>query len=146
LRKRATRNPRTIGEAGQGLVEFALMLPILLLLVIGALDFGMAFYVKTVLQNSAREGAYYLVYHTEEGKAASFAATKTAVQSEAGDSGVEIDAAKINVQCLVGVVVNNTCPSESTAVVTVSHDMEMLVDVIFHGPLHLTNEARMLIP
>ena len=61
------RNKKWI--SGQGLVEFALILPILLLLVVGALDFGRAFYMKTVMENSAREGAYYMANHTDEGKA-----------------------------------------------------------------------------
>jgi Flp pilus assembly protein TadG len=145
-RPAAIRIPRSNNRAGQGLLEFALIVPIFLVLTIGALDLGMAFYVKVVLANSAREGAYFLVYHTETGKADSFEATKTAVQAEGGNSGVDIATAKIDVQCLVGGVVNNACPNGSTAVVTVAHDMELLVDVIFHGPLQLTNEARMLIP
>ncbi|MFH1186010.1 MAG: TadE/TadG family type IV pilus assembly protein, partial [Chloroflexota bacterium] len=98
-RQRATRIPRSNNRAGQGLLEFALILPIFLVLTIGALDLGMAFYVKVVLANSAREGAYFLVYHTETGKADSFAATKTAVQAEGGNSGVDIATARIDVQC-----------------------------------------------
>jgi Flp pilus assembly protein TadG len=44
-------------ERGQGVVEFALLVPILLLVVFGALDFGRAFYGYTVVVNAAREGA-----------------------------------------------------------------------------------------
>ena len=45
-------------DNGQGLIEFALVLPILLLLIIGALDYGFAFFMKVELENSAREGAF----------------------------------------------------------------------------------------
>jgi Flp pilus assembly protein TadG len=38
-------------------VEFALVLPILMLLVMGAIDWGYYFYVDQVVTNAAREGA-----------------------------------------------------------------------------------------
>lgn len=45
---------------GQSLVEFAILAPILLLLILGAMDFGRMFYTKIVLTNAAREGANFL--------------------------------------------------------------------------------------
>jgi len=47
------------GERGQSLVEFALMLPILLLLLLGAIDLGRAFHSSISITNAAREGAFY---------------------------------------------------------------------------------------
>jgi Flp pilus assembly protein TadG len=44
-------------ERGQALVETAMVLPIILLLLFGLIDFGRAFYTWIVLTNSAREGA-----------------------------------------------------------------------------------------
>lgn len=44
---------------GQGLVEFALILPVLLLLLLVAIDFGRALYGWVVLQNSARIAANF---------------------------------------------------------------------------------------
>jgi Flp pilus assembly protein TadG len=130
---------------GQGLVEFALVLPVLLFIVIGVLDIGRAFFVKVVLENSAREGAYYMVYNTDEGKANSFALTKAAVQIEAQNSGVTIAADNIEVVCMVGGAVNNLCPSGSTVTVTVRNELEMVLGFIFDGPLDLVSDARMLI-
>jgi hypothetical protein len=46
-------------EHGVIAVEFALILPVLLLLVFGIVDFGHAWYMKHVLQNACREGARY---------------------------------------------------------------------------------------
>lgn len=43
-------------EAGEALVEFALVLPILLVLTMGMMDFGRAFFVKSLLDQAAREG------------------------------------------------------------------------------------------
>lgn len=44
-------------DRGQGLVEFALILTLLLLFIMGILDFGRAFLLYTSLFNAAREGA-----------------------------------------------------------------------------------------
>jgi Flp pilus assembly protein TadG len=131
---------------GQGLVEFAFMLPILLLLTVGALNLGVAFYVKVVMENSAREGAYFMVYHTEDGKANGFALAKDATQREGQDSGVAIPDDDIVVKCMQGVTENNDCPSGSTVVVTVNHELPLMVDIFSYGPLQMVNEARMLIP
>lgn len=42
---------------GQSLVEFALVLPVLVLILLLILDFGRAFYAYSVISNAAREGA-----------------------------------------------------------------------------------------
>lgn len=44
-------------ERGATAVEFALVLPILLVLVIGIIEFGRAYHVQTTLSNAARDGA-----------------------------------------------------------------------------------------
>ncbi len=54
-----TRQKKTICLRAQALVEFALILPLLLVLIIGAMDLGRVFYFKIVLTNAAREGREY---------------------------------------------------------------------------------------
>ncbi len=44
-------------EAGQELVEFALVLPLLLVLVFGIVDFSVAVFDYNTVANAAREGA-----------------------------------------------------------------------------------------
>jgi Flp pilus assembly protein TadG len=46
-------------DHGSSLVELALVIPILLLIVFGAVDFGHAFYVNLELVNAAHAGAEY---------------------------------------------------------------------------------------
>ena len=46
-------------QPGQALVEFALVLPILLVLVIGIMDFGRALFVYSEVSNAAREAVRY---------------------------------------------------------------------------------------
>ena len=53
MRKRRRRN----GERGVELVEFALTFPILLIVVLGIVDFALVFHHNEVLTNAAREGA-----------------------------------------------------------------------------------------
>jgi Flp pilus assembly protein TadG len=50
----------TAGDRGQSLVEFAISLPILLAIVIGIFEFGMAWNQRQVITNAAREGARVL--------------------------------------------------------------------------------------
>ncbi len=55
-------------ERGAIAVEFAIILPVLMLFVFGIVDFGHAWFVKQVLQNSCREGARYATrYQTDNG-------------------------------------------------------------------------------
>lgn len=44
-------------QRGASMVEFALVLPLLILLVFGIIEFGLALYDKAVLTNASREGA-----------------------------------------------------------------------------------------
>jgi Flp pilus assembly protein TadG len=51
---------KTSRERGTALIEFALVLPLLLVLTVAAVDFGRAFFVKNMLEQSAREGVRLL--------------------------------------------------------------------------------------
>ena len=53
----AVRERRLGSERGAELIEFAIVLPILMLLVAGIVDFGMMFRTFEVVTNAAREGA-----------------------------------------------------------------------------------------
>jgi len=75
---------------GQSLVEMALLVPILLVLIIGAIEVGRLFYTKIVITNAAREGAYYLITHKADYNAGTGNAPNTviAAQAEANNSGI----------------------------------------------------------
>ena len=63
-------------ESGAELIEFALTLPLLLLLVLGMIEFGFLFQEYEVVTNAAREGARIAVLPT-------YSATQTARQNNA---------------------------------------------------------------
>ena len=57
------RRRRQNGEKGQALAEFALLVPIFLILLFAIVDFGMGFYSWITVTNSAREGARLAAVH-----------------------------------------------------------------------------------
>ena len=60
---RSRRRPRS---RGQSLVEFALVLPIFLLILSGIMDFGFLLYSRMTVINAAREGARVAMTMTED--------------------------------------------------------------------------------
>jgi Flp pilus assembly protein TadG len=51
-------------ERGQSLVELGILVPILLVIVLGAVDFGRAYYSSQAVANGARTGAQYAAVST----------------------------------------------------------------------------------
>ena len=56
----SSRQPR---PRGQGLVEFALVIPLFLLMLFGMIDVGRVIWANDALANAAREGARYASIH-----------------------------------------------------------------------------------
>ncbi|MBI4787295.1 MAG: pilus assembly protein [Chloroflexi bacterium] len=81
-------------QTGQGLTEFALMLPVLLLILLGALDLGRVYNAYVAITNASREGARYGMTHPTQTDA-----IKTQTQQEAAASGISIQSADISIQC-----------------------------------------------
>ncbi|HQF02856.1 MAG TPA: TadE/TadG family type IV pilus assembly protein [Phycicoccus sp.] len=66
---------RRTRERGAAAVEFALILPILLVLIGGIVDFGRAFFAQVVITNAAREGARAAVVGADASARAAAAAS-----------------------------------------------------------------------
>jgi len=64
--RQADQIARPHGERGQGLVELALVIPVLVIIVVGALDLGRVFFSVITVTNVSREGARYLILHTDD--------------------------------------------------------------------------------
>lgn len=58
---------RSLRRSGQALVEFALVLPVLLLVVTGIMDAGRAVWQENTLSYAAREGTRYAIVHGSAG-------------------------------------------------------------------------------
>ncbi len=59
---RPPARPEPRRARGQSIVELALVLPVLLLLVLAAVDLGRIFFARIAVANAAREGAYEAAY------------------------------------------------------------------------------------
>jgi Flp pilus assembly protein TadG len=125
--------PTANRDRGAAAVEFALVLPVLLLLVCGIVDFGRALHAQVVLAQAAREGARLAALGESD--------TVTRTLAAAGSlSGVDVD---------VTVCPANLAPAD--AVVTVTHEFTFvtpigaIADVLGGdiGPITLTGRGVM---
>lgn len=86
------RHPRTMGirilpaesERGASLVEMAFLLPLLVFLLVGAIDFGRAYYLKIEIMNAARAGVQYACQSTKT------AADTTGIENAATADAVDV--------------------------------------------------------
>lgn len=128
----------------QALVEVALTLPILLLLILGAIDFGRLFMTKFILTNAAREGANYIAYNYDKDNiTASQEAAKPVVVAEGNSSGITIDTNRIT---FLG-----CCTAGQPVAVTVANDVDLIFDGflqavgIIDGPVTLSSTVTMMV-
>lgn len=68
-------------ETGSGLVELALVLPLLLVLVLGVFDIGRGYVTYITLENSVREGARWLTTHPRDLDAVNVARARVLAES-----------------------------------------------------------------
>jgi Flp pilus assembly protein TadG len=61
------RSDRRVGERGSAVVEFALVLPLLLLLVVAIVQVGVLVRARLILEQSARAGAREAAVESDEG-------------------------------------------------------------------------------
>lgn len=74
---------KTKSDSGQALVEFAFVLPFILILLLGLIEFGVAFYNRAMLTNASREGARAGMTYTTDSSSNywSLASMRTAVNN-----------------------------------------------------------------
>lgn len=124
---------------GQSLVEFAVTLPVFLLLLAGIVDFGMGLYSQMTIINAAREGARLGI--VELGVASTPAMVATAKDNvrdrvEAMASGLDV---VVDVTCVP------TCVGGNPVIVQVDHQYRMLWPLAFGNSLHLSSTVQMRI-
>ncbi len=103
-------------ERGTSLVEFALILPLLMVLITGIIDFGRAYQTIVTLTNAAREGA----------RVGATGATAGAIQTRVvSTAGVPITSSNVQVEGAAGA-------SGSSVRVTVNYTFAMITPF---GPL-----------
>lgn len=130
---------RRRGERGASAVEFALMMPLLLLLVFGMIDFGYAINRHAALSNAAREGV----------RVASLGGTPAEINGavteafDQSDIGVDISCTRTGGgACAIG-----SAQAGDTAVVTVDYQTNWLTPVggLFTDQMTLRKTSMMRI-
>ena len=128
---------RKITSRAQSLVEFAILLPLVLVLVISAVELGRVFYTQIVITNAAREGAYYLSTHRKDYNLITHAAPSTvsAAQAEAENSGIS--------EVTVDITQKNCCNlGEYSVEVTVETKVSDLIIIGFVGNTFSIKETK----
>lgn len=125
---------------GQSLVEFALTLPLLLLLLFGALDMGRIFHAAVVLNNAAREGARHGSLNRND-----VVGMQQAAVREAGLSGITISLIDVDVVCGNMLAAPPPCPRGEPINVTVTHEFDLILGWILPGSISLTGTAEMVV-
>ncbi len=99
---RARRPHGAQRSRGQSLVELALLLPVLALLLIGALDLGRVFFATVQLTNSVREGASFGQTSPSAVDSTDTPDPDNILSKVRGEGTLAIDAANVVVRCYQG--------------------------------------------
>jgi len=126
---------------GQSLAEFAIVLSLLILVLLGVFDLGRVFYSYVVITNAAREGAYYgamhpAMYPGEE----NYDLIVARVISEAQGLGVALEADDVTISAA-------STDSGTPITVSVQHDFSLITAGIIMGGrvLQIHSRAEMVI-
>jgi len=133
-------------SGGQTLVEFALVLPIVLLVFMGVFDFGRAVFAYNSLSNAARDGARVAIVDQRTVGGVPAGATEAANQA----TGLGLDPSDINdvqVSYLLPDL-SGACPSRALgcfAEVTVNYQFSAITPIIgnFIGPIGLSATSQL---
>jgi Flp pilus assembly protein TadG len=140
--------PRHSHSPAQALMEGALILPILLILILGAMDFGRLYYTKIVITNAAREGASYYATNQVCKTSCTYSACSAglkAVAVEAGaSSGVTVVASEIT---LPGVCAASGSSSSVTVTKSVTLMFAGFLQAVglVNSPLSLSSTVTMVV-
>lgn len=99
---------------GQSLVETALVLPLLLLIVFGTIEFGRVFNAYLVVSNASREGA----------RAAAVGKSNSEITTMATDKAASIGTVSVTISP------SGSRPYGSKVTVTVNHTLNLIVPII----------------
>ncbi|MBO1265976.1 pilus assembly protein [Proteiniclasticum sp. SCR006] len=120
-------------EEGQGLVEFALVLPILLLFLLGIIEFGWLFNARISLTSAAREGARVAAVSNINHQAK---AEEAVTSSLSGASGVVVTSVGYDSDI-------DTLNNIRNVIIEVNGQVEPLIGFFVTGPQQMTAKATM---
>ena len=80
--------PKNRRSRGQATIEMALLLPLLLVLVLGVVEFGRLFFTHIVITNAVRRNIYYSATHSDDHDSGTGNAPKMVLAAEAENFGI----------------------------------------------------------
>ncbi|MDD2371738.1 MAG: TadE/TadG family type IV pilus assembly protein [Firmicutes bacterium] len=126
-------------ESGQSLVEFALVIPILLIFILGILEYGWLLNAKITLTSAAREGVRAAVVSTVSRDSRAFDAADKAVT---GTSGITLvnDSTHYNYY-----EEEDTVNNVRNAIVEIKGNVKPLIGIFVDDPFEINAKAIMRI-
>lgn len=133
---------------GQSLLELALVLPFLLFVLFGVLDLGRVFFSSITIISAVREGARFLSVYPEDisNDSGPYAGTIQTTIREAADSGLILAPSEVDVSCTNSDDHTDFCDSGDPAVVTVTHDFDLVLGWFLPSPITIERTAQMVVP
>jgi Flp pilus assembly protein TadG len=140
-------NQRMIGRKGQSLLEFALLIPILLLFVFGALDLGRAFFSVVVIQNATRAGAREGITLSNNNPTARNTRIVQMTIQEAQGGGIAITNAMVAVTCPhPEPLINGGCTRSDPLRVTVAYPFTLTLNWLLPVSMTFERYTEMMVP
>jgi len=120
-------------QRGAAAVEFAIIAPVLFMLVFGIIEFGLAWSQKNVFVGAAREGARFAAVGCGDGSCADGEVAQKVIDAAVG---YDIDGAPGS----IAVNPNPGCSSDDTSTdVTVAWQQDFVIDIPFVPTITLEN-------
>ena len=128
----------------QNLVEFALIFPVLMLLLFGIIDFGRVFHVLIAISNAAREGARYGVIYGIDRSGGVYTINESVIDAaaiqEAGNYNLKLTADQVTPSC------PSSCGSGLPLRVVVAGTLKPIMTIVFNTDLTFVRDMEMVIP
>jgi Flp pilus assembly protein TadG len=116
-------------ERGAAAVEFAILLPLLLMLVLGTIEFGRAYNAQITLTNAARDGVRVMAIANDP------AGAKTAARNAAASVSATIPNSDVTLS-------TNNCSTGNQVTLTIQYNLSTLTGIA--GPFPMTGKGVML--
>jgi Flp pilus assembly protein TadG len=116
-------------ERGAAAVEFAILLPLLLMLVLGTIEFGRAYNAQITLTNAARDGVRVMAIGNDP------AGAKTAAKNAAASVSSTIPTSDITLS-------TNACSTGAQVTLTIKYNLATITGIA--GPFPMTGKGVML--
>ena len=111
-------------ESGAALIEFAIALPILILLVLGIIDIGRLLYTQITLHEAVQEGTLYASTHPADP-----AGSRNRVIESVDNPSIDLSEVTVD------------CPFTDSVRVRIEHDLDLLTPILGGGSVTLDAQA-----